>query len=168
MGYPTDLFEASDGGYVEVAAYLPEQWRLFCEAIDRPDLFVDSRFAEGAARIENMGLLRSELQSAISARPRDEWTSRFRASGIMGGPVLAYSEVMRSEHAEQNACFVASECGGLRYAGVRMPARSESYRAPEVVSTPTLGADTEKILAEIGYQADEIFALRNAGIISTP
>ena len=88
LAYPTDLFSTSDGGYVQVAAYLPEQWRLLCETIERPDLHGDPRFADGSARVANRAVLRTELQKAISTRPRDEWTSRFRAGGVMAGPVL--------------------------------------------------------------------------------
>ncbi|WP_425838441.1 CaiB/BaiF CoA transferase family protein [Streptomyces fractus] len=166
LGYPTDLFETSDGRYVEVAAYLPEQWRLFCETIERPDLPCDARFADGPARVENMASLRIELQKAISARSRDEWTSRFRDSGIMAGPVLAHSEVMDSEHAHQNDCFVESECDGQQYRSVRMPVTSHSFVNQKTVTAPRLGADTEEILTELGYQADEMDALRGAGAFS--
>jgi crotonobetainyl-CoA:carnitine CoA-transferase CaiB-like acyl-CoA transferase len=166
LGYPTDLFEASDGGYIQLAAYLPEQWRLLCEAIERPELFRDPRFVDGPARVENMTLLRAELQRAIGERPRDEWTSRFRADGIIAGPVLAHSEVMNSVHARENDCFVPSESDGVQYAGVRMPAKSDWYQTDGKVTAPALGADTEKILAELGYQEKEITALRDAGTLS--
>jgi crotonobetainyl-CoA:carnitine CoA-transferase CaiB-like acyl-CoA transferase len=166
LAYPTDLFETSDGGYIQMAAYLPEQWRLLCEAIERPDLYSDPRFAEGSARVANRQLLRTELVNAIGARTRDEWTSRFRRSGIIAGPVLAHGEVMRSEEARQNHTFVQSECGDQRYTAVRMPFTSEAYEIPDLVSAPTLGADTDKVLAELGYTEEQIAALRESGTIA--
>ncbi len=166
LGYPTDLFETAGGGYVELATYLPEQWRLLCEAIERPDLPGDPRFADGPARVENMAVLRKELQKAFRQRPRDEWTSIFRKYGLIAGPVLRHSEVMRSEQALQSKCFVASECEGRQYSSVRMPVTSRSLAGQEAVTAPSLGADTEKVLAELGYEAEEIVALREAGTLS--
>jgi crotonobetainyl-CoA:carnitine CoA-transferase CaiB-like acyl-CoA transferase len=166
LAYPTDLFETSDGGYIQMAAYLPEQWRLLCEAIERPDLYSDPRFADGAGRVANRQLLRTELVNAIGARTRDEWTSRFRRSGIIAGPVLAHGEVMRSEEARQNNTFVQSECGDQRYTAVRMPFTSDAYETPDLVSAPQLGADTDKVLAELGYTPEEIAALRESGTIA--
>jgi crotonobetainyl-CoA:carnitine CoA-transferase CaiB-like acyl-CoA transferase len=166
LAYPTDLFETSDGGYVQMAAYLPEQWRLLCEAIERPDLHSDPRFVDGSARVANRQLLRTELVTAIGARTRDEWTTRFRRSGIIAGPVLAHAEVMRSEEARQNNTFVQAECGDQRYTAVRMPFTFEACEIPDLVSAPPLGADTEKVLTELGYTDEQIAALRESGTIS--
>lgn len=166
LGYPTDLFETSDGGYVELATYLPEQWRLLCEAIDRPDLLSDPRFADGPTRVEHMASLRQELQKAFRQRPREEWTSVFREHDLIAGPVLRHSEALHSAQARENQCFVASECDGQLYSSVRMPVTYRSGASQEAVTAPRLGADTEKILAELGYQAEEIVALRDGGALS--
>jgi len=166
LAYPTDMFETADGGYIQMAAYLPEQWRLLCEAIERPDLYSDLRFADGSSRVKNRQVLRAELAKAILAQPRDEWTSRFRRTGIIAGPVLAHGEVMRSEEARQNNTFVQSECGDQRYTAVRMPFTSEAYEVPDLVSAPELGADTDKVLAELGYTPEAIARLHESGTIA--
>ncbi|KRC53108.1 MULTISPECIES: CaiB/BaiF CoA transferase family protein [unclassified Nocardioides] len=166
LAYPTDMFETSDGGYIQMAAYLPEQWRLLCEAIERPDLYSDPRFADGSSRVANRKLLRTELVNAIGARTRDEWTARFRRNGIIAGPVLAHVDVMRSEEARQNNTFVQSESGDQRYTAVRMPFTSEAYDIPALASAPQLGADTDKVLAELGYTPEAIAALRESGTVA--
>lgn len=166
LGYPTDLFETSDGGYVQLAAYLPEQFRLLCEVIGRPELSEDPRFVDGQARVENMALLRAELQSAVGTQERDYWTARFRASGIIAGPVLTHSEALKSALARENDCFIATESGGLKFSGARMPTKSSWYENSAAVTAPTLGADNDEILAELGYQESDISALRNAGTLS--
>ena len=166
LAYPTDMFETADGGYIQMAAYLPEQWRLLCEAIERPDLHSDPRFVDGPARVANRLALRAELVKAIGAQTRDEWTARFRRRGIMAGPVLAHGEVMRSDEARQNNTFVRSECGDQRYTAVRMPFTSTAYEIPDLVSAPQLGADTDKVLAELGYTPEAIAALRESETIA--
>jgi crotonobetainyl-CoA:carnitine CoA-transferase CaiB-like acyl-CoA transferase len=166
LAYPTDLFETADGGYIQVAAYLPEQWRLLCEAIERPDLYSDPRFVDNSARVANRQVLRTELAKAIRTKPRDDWTARFRRSGIIAGPVLAHGEVMSSEEARQNNTFVQSECGDLRYTSVRMPFTSAAYEIPNLVSAPQLGADTDAVLADLGYTPEAIAALRKSGTIA--
>ncbi|MEX0158700.1 MULTISPECIES: CaiB/BaiF CoA transferase family protein [unclassified Microbacterium] len=162
LAYPTDLFAGSDGGYIQIAAYLPEQWRLLCEVIERPDLVDDPRFADLDSRVENQRLLRTELQSAFKTRPRDEWTSLLRARGVVAGPVLSHREAMRSEEARSNACFVEGEFDGQVYQSVRIPITSHPYGA-EHTSAPRLGADTDTILADLGYTELEIEALRESG-----
>lgn len=166
LAYPTDMFETADGGYIQMAAYLPEQWRLLCEAIERPDLYSDPRFVDGPARVTNRQVLRAELAKAVLEQPRDEWTARFRRSGIIAGPVLAHGEVMRSEEARENNTFVQSECGDLRYTAVRLPFTSDAYGIQDLVSAPQLGADTDKVLVELGYTPEAIAALRDSGTIA--
>lgn len=162
LAYPTDLFVTSDRGYVQIAAYLPEQWRLLCETIERADLVEDPRFADVSARVRNQALLRAELQNAFSTRSRDEWTSRFRACGIVAGPVLSHGEVMRSEEASRTNCFADGEFDGQAYKSVRIPITSAPYdQSP--VSAPRLGADTDAILADLGYTEGQILALSEAG-----
>ncbi|MBT2588427.1 CaiB/BaiF CoA-transferase family protein [Arthrobacter sp. ISL-95] len=162
LAYPTDLFVTSDRGYVQVAAYLPEQWRLLCATIERADLVADPRFADVSARVQNQALLRTELQNAFSTRSRDEWTSRFRASGVVAGPVLSHGEVMRSDEASRTNCFVDGEFDGQAYKSVRIPITSAPYEQSPV-SAPRLGADTDAILADLGYTEEQILALSEAG-----
>jgi crotonobetainyl-CoA:carnitine CoA-transferase CaiB-like acyl-CoA transferase len=116
--------------------------------------------------VTNRQVLRAELAKAILEQPRDEWTARFRRSGIIAGPVLAHGEVMRSEEARQNNTFVQSKCGDLRYTAVRMPFSSDAYETQDLVSAPQLGADTDKVLAELGYSPEAITALRDSGTIA--
>jgi crotonobetainyl-CoA:carnitine CoA-transferase CaiB-like acyl-CoA transferase len=80
--------------------------------------------------------------------------------------VLAHVEVMRSEEARQNNTFVQSECGDQRYTAVRMPFTFDAYETPDLVSAPPLGADTDKVLAELGYTPEAIAALRESGAIA--
>ena len=53
---PSQLFRTGDG-WLFVMCQTPKFWQLFCNAIDRPDLFADERFVAPAGRLANREVL---------------------------------------------------------------------------------------------------------------
>jgi crotonobetainyl-CoA:carnitine CoA-transferase CaiB-like acyl-CoA transferase len=63
------------------------QFAQLCEAIGKPDLASDQRFATNPARVENRDELQLLLEAALSARPAAEWVELLRARRVPAGPV---------------------------------------------------------------------------------
>src|SRR6185312_14966585 len=75
-GYPTaapaaEVVAVRDGQIV-LSAYTPAHWSRLCEAIGRPELETDPRFATNDARVASRDELRAELSSALSGLRQDE------------------------------------------------------------------------------------------------
>ena len=83
---PYELYDARDGQLV-IAVGNDRQFRALCEAIGRPELAVDVRFATNPDRVANRVQLRNELDRALCEQPADHWSEVLTAARVPAGPV---------------------------------------------------------------------------------
>ena len=94
---PYQSFSASDKD-IAVAVGNNAQFTRLCEALGRPDLAADKRYATNPDRVANRQALITELQGEFSKRTADEWIGTIREAGISCGPVNTLSDVFSDEH----------------------------------------------------------------------
>jgi crotonobetainyl-CoA:carnitine CoA-transferase CaiB-like acyl-CoA transferase len=85
-GIPSQAFKCADA-MIFVVVGNNEQYRRFCEAIERPDLFTDPRFSTGPDRIRNRLQIRDILEPIFVTRPAAVWIDRLDAVGVPAAPV---------------------------------------------------------------------------------
>jgi crotonobetainyl-CoA:carnitine CoA-transferase CaiB-like acyl-CoA transferase len=83
---PYETFRAADGDFA-VAVGNDAIFGRLCEAIGRPELVGDERFATNASRLEHREELGSLLEGAFHAAPAAEWVQRLSAAGVPAGPI---------------------------------------------------------------------------------
>jgi crotonobetainyl-CoA:carnitine CoA-transferase CaiB-like acyl-CoA transferase len=83
---PFQNFETANG-WIVVAAPKEKFWIRVCEAIDRPELATDPRFADFGARDRNREELAPILEETFRARPSAEWLELLREAGVPASPV---------------------------------------------------------------------------------
>ncbi len=83
---PYETLRAKDRPFV-VAAANDRQFGALCRVVDAGWMANDVRFASNAARVVNRVELVEALETALSARPADEWIEALRAVGIPCGQV---------------------------------------------------------------------------------
>lgn len=94
---PYQTFDAADKPIV-VAVGNDAQFGRLCEAVGRPDLADDDRYATNPDRVANREELVAILQERFSERTADEWVGTVRGAGVPCGPVNALSDVFEDEH----------------------------------------------------------------------
>jgi formyl-CoA transferase len=162
---PTSAYATADG-YLNIGAGGDTIWRRLCAAIDRPALADDPRFARDVDRARNRQALNAELGAALATRTRAEWIERLNAAGVPCGPIYTVDQVFDDPqvvHAEMAAPLPHPTRGEIRVIAPtaklsRTPGRLER-------ALGTVGEDTEDVLAELGYGADEVAALRKDGVV---
>jgi crotonobetainyl-CoA:carnitine CoA-transferase CaiB-like acyl-CoA transferase len=87
---PFQNFETADG-WIVVAAPKEKFWVRVCEAIGRPELASDPRFADFGARDRNREELGPILDEAFRARASAEWLEVLREAGV---PSAAVNDVL--------------------------------------------------------------------------
>jgi crotonobetainyl-CoA:carnitine CoA-transferase CaiB-like acyl-CoA transferase len=83
---PYELFAAADGDLV-IAVGTDRQFAALCDAVGRPELAADARFATNDARVAHRAELREALEAALAARPAGDWADALTAVRVPAGRV---------------------------------------------------------------------------------
>ncbi len=155
------VFEAADGGYVTLGALEPKFWANFCRLLGREDL-IPFQYAVGEARTR----VEADVRAIFRTRPRDEWVRLLHTEDVCSGPVLAMDEVVRDPQLAGRGLFQAVRHPTLgSIPQIAFPVKLSATPGRMESAPPELGADTEAILTELGYDAAGIAALRREGAI---
>ncbi len=137
-------------GYIALMPYTTPQWQRFFEIAGAPQYAGDARFADHAARSENIDELYRILAELLTQRPTDEWVSLLKDADIPMTAVLSPEDLLIDEHLQAVDFFKrdihASE-GEVRT--VAIPIRFS--RTPGSIDrlAPRLDEHREEILQEI-------------------
>jgi len=160
------LSETKDGHVVMWAGSDPE-WHALFRALGRPELCADPRFERGGARVENGEALSAILQAEFRSRTTEELVGQMRDEDVPGGPVLSLEEIFEDSQIVHNGKVVEREhetAGRLRECA---PAARFSKSATELPPlAPLLGEHTDEVLAELGFDAPAVAALREGQAVA--
>ncbi|WP_324760687.1 CaiB/BaiF CoA transferase family protein [Haloarcula sp. GH36] len=160
---PYQTFETADG-YLNVACLNQKLWRGFCEAIDRPDLAEDDRFATNADRVEQMNALEAEIAETLTARTTDEWMEILVEAGIPAGPVQTVDEALSSEQVEAREMVSHIDDGDREIPVIEHPLNFGSAVSGFDAAPPELGEHTDEVFRELGYDKEQLERLRDDGV----
>ena len=150
-----DTYETSDGKWVSIGPIEP---KFFAELVERTGL--DKKYIKSQYDRRCWPELRADLVRTFKGKTRDEWTALLEATDACFAPVLTVPEAYAHRHAQARGGFI--EVGGLKQPA---PAPRFSRSQPEAPKPPVaIGAQTDAVLAEAGFSAAEIQALRASGI----
>ena len=128
---PFQNFETADG-WIVVAAPKEKFWVRVCEAIGRPELATDPRFADFGARDRNRDELGTILDEAFRARTSAEWLESLRAAGVPCSPVNdvqdAVNEARLVEYEHPSLGTVRQVASPLRLSGTDPPVARAPFR----------------------------------------
>ncbi|WP_298675181.1 CoA transferase [uncultured Sphingomonas sp.] len=160
---PSQMFRTADG-WVFVMAQLPKFWGVLTDRIGRGDLAQDARFATPANRLANRAALTIELDAIFSTQPTAHWL------GLLEGhmPVAAVNDLpaaLDSDYVRRIGMIAEVEHpdrDDLRV--LASPIKLDGERPP-LRAAPLLGADTDAILGDLGYDEDAIAGMKRDGIV---
>ena len=114
-------------------------WQRLCEALERPEWFIDSRFQGNAERIRNRVGLAAEIEAVLATACVAEWIEKLEAASVPCGGVQTISQMLN-----QRADAVV-DVEGLRMVAnpMHIAGVETAYRRP-----PVLGENTEAVLRE--------------------
>jgi formyl-CoA transferase len=165
---PSTVYPCAPGGpndYVFINAQ-PQMWATFTEAIGRPELAEDPRFASEAARWENRVALNAIVEEWTRGRTKHEAMRLLGDAGVPCGAVQDTGEVLADPHLKAREMIVDVDYPNRgTYKTVGCPVKLSD--SPVAVSRPPLlGEHTAGVLRDLcGIDPDEVARLRDAGVV---
>jgi len=145
------VLECADGKWIALHMSSPEKfWQGLANAIERPQLFEDPRFANREGRIAHQEDLIALLGGLFRQHDRATWCARLGAPAVPHRPMYDTLEAMaypQARHLQLEVSAPHPEGGTWRT--VRSPVSFDGERALEVTAPPVLGADNAAILDPI-------------------
>ena len=145
------VLECADGKWIALHMSSPEKfWQGLANAIDRPTLFHDPRFATREGRIAHQDALIELLGGLFRQRDRAAWCARLEAEDVPHAPVYDTQEAMQDAQARHLQLEVsAAHPEGGQWRTIRSPLTFDGQRNLEVTAPPVLGADNPSIVEPI-------------------
>ena len=164
---PSNVYPTRDGGMILIAANQDTVFGRLAEAMGRPELSKDERFATHTARgarQKELDDLISDWTRGIDAGPLEELMEQF---GIPSGKIYRTPEMLEDAHFRAREAIVKTmhpKFGELRMQNVapKLSATPGGIRSP----APELGQHSEEIFRDLlNFDTSRLEDLRTRGII---
>ncbi len=165
LSAPYQAFEAADS-WITVGAANQTNWRRLLEALERPDLQEDPRFADDSGRMANIDDLVPILTGIFKRRPASDWLERLEGAGVPAGPVLDIAGMQADAQAVARGMVI--EVPHSRVGPVKTLGHPVHYSATPTEITrgaPLLGEHTREVLAQYGYSGGEVDKFLAEGVV---
>lgn len=163
--YPYGPFPTGDGKTVMLGLQNEREWVLFCERVlHQPQLATDLRFSSNSARSAARSDLRTIIVAVFSHLSAEQITARLDEAQIANAQLNEMADVWNHPQlkARDRWTEVGSPVGVLP--ALLPPGLPDSFVA-RMDPVPDLGEHTDAILAELGYGAEKVAALKAAKAI---
>jgi len=166
LGYPRMLTPhrrpyATTDGHVCLLATTDRQWRNLFAACGVPELADDPRFDTIEHRTANIDELYTWLAGVMRMRSTAEWKARLDAADVPNGAVNDLMGVVRDPYLNEAGFFQRIDHPSEgRLTTMPFPVAFSGTRLDQNLPPARLGEHTEPVLAELGYGAAEIAAIK--------
>ncbi len=164
---PSNTYCSGDGSFVAIGGNSDAIFKRLMEAIGRPELGDDPRYATNADRTEHADELDALIEGWVEGRPTEEIIGVLDAANVPVGPIYTVEDIVEDEQYEAREMLPEAEVEGV--GPVKMPGL-----VPKLSATPgavewyggALGAHNEEVYGGLlGLSAEEIQTLYEDGTI---
>lgn len=163
---PGNVYQTQDGRWASIAASTQRIFERLSQALGRPDLLSDPRFATNAQRVAHRHLLDDIMAAEIGRRTLAELRELLDHHQVGFSPIYDIHDVFNDPQIQAREAIVPVP--DPDFGSVRMQAVTPVYsRTPGRIRAvgPSLGEHNERIYTEIGLSPAELEDLTRRGII---
>lgn len=162
---PYQTFRAADG-FVNICCANNALFERMCRAIDLEDLLDDARFTDNGSRVKHREILVPLIAARVHQLRKGDVVRKLREANVPVGPINDLAEVFNDpvvRHLGLIAEVDHAVAGRVRAPGI--PVRMSETPASVRRAPPLLGEHTDEVLAELGYEPDDIKKLHTDGAV---
>ena len=163
-----NTYKTSDGRWITILVLEHDRyWKSFAETVLlRPDLVDDSRFNNQMACLEYSEELAAVVAEELEKYTKDDIVARLKAADIAHEVNPRWHEIKDDAQCLENGFINEYKMpSGRKDWMVGNPVRFNGEKTSFRRYAPRLGEHTDEVLAELGYSAEQISALRDNKII---
>ena len=159
-------YRCGDGVWINLSAQDQRLWPRFCEAVGRPDLADDARFATPVDRFKNGEEIVGIFDEVFGSRPFAEWVGPLDASGVVWAKVATLPDLVDDPAARAMGMFAEVDHPDVgRFETLAAPFTLRSTPPAVRGPAPDVGQHTREVLARAGVAKDRIDDLLAAGVV---
>ena len=166
-GIPGGYYRCADDEWVYIAVgYAQALIPRLCQAIGRPELAEDPRYATAEARAQHKEEYYNIFKDTFASQPLSHWLQKAEELDLPIVRMNHFSDVAEDEQAWVNGYLEhVTFANGRQDIMPSSPIEMDSVGALKTTPAPKVGANTEKILTSHGYTPDQIADLKKSGAV---
>jgi crotonobetainyl-CoA:carnitine CoA-transferase CaiB-like acyl-CoA transferase len=165
-GLPSQMFPCADGAVMVVCGN-DEQYRRFCQALQRPELADDPRFATNPVRVGNRKLLADTFDAVTRDWRQADLLAAMEKAGVPAGPIYNLQQVFEDPQVKHRG--LSTEVPHPLAGSVKIytnPIKFSDTPITEYTAPPTMGQHNDEVYRQLlGLEAAELEALMTKGIV---
>jgi crotonobetainyl-CoA:carnitine CoA-transferase CaiB-like acyl-CoA transferase len=162
-----DVFDTADGEQVFIGAVTDTQWALFCTEFGLDALRDDPALATQNQRVAARERTLPVIAAALGAHTRAALVEACDRIGLPYAPIARPAQLLDDAHLAASGGLVSVTLpDGQRVGLPNLPIAFDEARPSLRRDLRAAGADSDAIAAELGYGAEEVARLREAGVLA--
>lgn len=154
--YPYGPFPVGDGSTIMLGLQNEREWRVFCaQVLRQADLAEDPRFLSNSQRTANRDALRDLIVGAFADLSIAQVTQRLEDAQIANARVNDMAGVWAHPQLQARARWSQVDSPAGTLPALLPPASSNAF-APRMAAVPSVGQNTDAVLASLGYAPDQV------------
>ena len=167
LACPAGVFKGQKR-WIIILAMTDKQWVSLCEAIGRPDLRADARFARAPDRVQRRDEIIRTIEHWLAAMPSDDASvETLRSHRVPVAPILSVREATEHPHLIARGTVRTVNdpiLGEFKIPG--FPLRFSGYPEELEFDAPMLGEHNASILGQyLGYTPARVIELETSGVL---
>lgn len=163
---PSNTYRTGDGDYVVIAGNSDPIFKRLMHAIERADLAEDAALAHNDGRAARSAMLDAAIEAWTSRHGTQAVLDALERAEVPAGRIYSVADIVADPHYRARGMLLDAELPGgtsVTMPGI-VPKLSET---PGEVrwQGPALGADTDAVLQDLGFDAEQIAQMRHAGAV---
>jgi succinyl-CoA---D-citramalate CoA-transferase len=165
---PSNIFKSADDKWIVIAANADNVFRRLCEAMGRPELADDPKFATHLARGDNQDEIEGIVADWARERTAKEIDETLNEAGVICGPIYTIADIFEDPQYKARDMLlthVDPEFGEYVGPGV-VPKLSRTPGSVRWSATWEEGSHNREVYGELlGIDDDELASLREEGVL---